>query len=249
MADLPKDIIETLNKLSFRELLSYVLLAKLSGQLLDYAKKRIKETWDKKQYGFSPSKDEAIILKRISRADVYERLKFCLGQHWSLSLIKVGIYISDLNIEGQQELVEKINEDIFKKYGKRGKRIMELGSTGVIRNIIEYISDLKIRKNYNRDDLIREFENILEDWNRITIFVKSNDTKDDIVNNLKKQIEFKYNLFFVFAFGSASVIAYNAIAQANNEGIISEGKYMFSTRPSISKVGKEVYAWTFELIN
>ena len=142
----PNDPIETLIKLGLRELISYVNLKKLSGQVLEYAKKRIRELWGKRQYGFTPSKDEATILKKISKTDLYLRLKFCLGHHWCLPLIKVGIYISNLNKEGQDILVNQIKDSINQKYGIRGIRIMELGSTGVIESIIELISDLKIKK-------------------------------------------------------------------------------------------------------
>ena len=45
MADLMPDPIETLIKLGLRELLSYTNLKKLSGQALEYAKRRVRDLW------------------------------------------------------------------------------------------------------------------------------------------------------------------------------------------------------------
>ena len=248
MADLTPDPIETIIKLGLRELLSYINLKKLSGEVLEYAKKRLRELWYKKQYGFTPSKDEATILRQISQTDLYLRLKFCLGQHWSLPLIKVGIYVSNLNKEGQDKLVQQIKDYIFQKYGIRGIRIMELGSTGIIESIIELISDLKIRKNYTREDLVREFENILFEWKEITLFVKNEHTIDDVIITIKRKMEMKKHLFFVFAFGNASKIAMSGIAKANTEGLFSQEGYLFSNKYWINKRGSEIYSWTFESV-
>lgn len=52
---LPPEVISELLSKPFPELLQWITLGKLTGDALEWAKKRVKELWDKKEYGFTPN--------------------------------------------------------------------------------------------------------------------------------------------------------------------------------------------------
>ncbi len=131
---------------SLRELLELIATGKLVGDALKEAKKKIKELWERREYGFTPDPELANELQRISKSDAYKRMKDCIGHHHFLSLIKLGLRIAELSDEGRVETIAKIKNSVYKKYGIRGVRILNMGGTGVLLEIIKYLSQLKMEK-------------------------------------------------------------------------------------------------------
>ncbi len=123
-----------------------------------------------------------------------------------------------------------------------------MGSTGVVTDVIQYLSFIKIKNNLSQIDVSLEFDKILENWEQITIFVKAEDKKEEIYSKIKSFMERRLHVFFVFAFGSASPIAMQAIAQLHNDRTISNESYLPFVIPKMNLVGTEIYTWSFELI-
>ena len=66
----------------------------IANGITESIKNKIKEFWLKLEYGVTINAEESESLKKISENDFYLLFKKYLGEHWSLKLIKVGIYIS-----------------------------------------------------------------------------------------------------------------------------------------------------------
>ena len=129
-----------------------------------------------KKYLVSLSNEETTKLYEITKLDLYKRLSACLISHWAMNLIALGVYVSKLNESDQRDIVERVKSEVHSKYQALGLRILYMGSTGVIQHIIEYLSDLKINKNYNSTQMGAMFDKIIEKWDEITTFVKATDS-------------------------------------------------------------------------
>jgi len=245
----PREIIDKIFSLDLSDLISYTVAAKLTGEALAKAKKRIKDLWNQRKYGFTPSKEEAIGISKIGKTEIYKRLKDCVGNHWSLNLIRLGMYISELSEGGKRETIERIREDVHRKYHKTGINVVNLASTGTIFPAIQYLSDLKMRKNLDQQDITKELDTITDEWKRITVFVKKDSKKKDIIAKINRCMNHRPSFFFVFSYGHlAKEKATKNIADLNNKGIFQREGYMLYTYRRTDKVGTEIFNWSFELV-
>lgn len=233
-----------LEDLSIVDLLT--LLKKSAGKIKERIKEIIKEKIESKKYLISISKDELSNLKRISESDIYKRMEECLGSHWSMNLIALGLYISELNKQLQKELQEKVRKEIHQKYGAEGLKIMEIGSTGAIRQIIEYLSNIKMNKEYDLIQMGRLFDKIIKDWKEITLFIKAEDNQNQIELKISNMISSEKALFIVFAYGSAVLTTCFAIAKLNNNKQLSG--YLFYSKREQDIEKTPIYSCFFESV-
>lgn len=145
-------------------------------------------------------------------------------------------------------MVRKIKDGVYKKYGSRGIKIIDMGATGIIFSVASFLSDRKIRENLNPLDMALEFDKLLDGWDQATIFVKKDDEVIPIYKKILGHMD-KYPLFFLFAYGSAVLKASKAIAKLNNEGTIHDKKYWFFTYPNVDQAGMRNNSWVFERLS
>lgn len=245
---IPLELIEQISSLGVKDLLALFVSGKYGLEVIAYIKEKIREKLDERKYGFVPNAEETRALYEINKKEVYQRLKVCLGGHWALDLLRVGIYISKLNDEGKRETVHKIKDHVYSKYGPRGIKIIDMGATSVIYSVALYLSDRKMRDNMNPIDMALEFDKLIEGWDKVTIFVKKDENESPIYKKILSYMD-SYPIFFVFAYGSAVLIASRAIAKLNNEKTIQQKRYIFYTYPNIDQAGLRNNAWVFESIS
>jgi len=198
------------------------------------------------KFGFVANKEEADSLQKIDIDPRFHRLKELIGDHEALYLVRVGIHIMKLNDEGKRELINKIKGDVKKKHGRRGLNILNLGSTGVVFDVVSYLDTLKLRRK-TKDEIIIEFERILDEWEHITIFVTSDHDARTLFQNIQLYMILKHPIFFVFAYGSACYIAMKIIANMKNAGIIiQKNHYLFFHTLKKDKAGEVKMTWRFE---
>jgi len=204
----------------------------------------------KEKFGFTPDKEEASSLKKIGKDPRFCRLEELIGSHESLNLVRVGIHIMKLNDEGKRQIIDKIKRNIKKKYGYRGIIILDIGTTGVIFDVISYLDNtLRLRKGHSKEKILKEFNRMLDEWENITIFVREEHNKGFVWNHIELYMRLKYPLFFVFAYGSACDVAMKTIAEMNVAGLITqENHYLFFVNSEKDKAGKVKMSWRFEKI-
>ncbi len=235
---------------SLRELLELIATGKLVGDALKEAKKKIKELWERREYGFTPDPELANELQRISKSDAYKRMKDCIGHHHFLSLIKLGLRIAELSDEGRVETIAKIKNSVYEKYGIRGVRILNMGGTGVLLEIIKYLSQLKMEKNYTQRDMAEKFEEIIDKWTEITIFHRAEHGQTVLRNTIIRYMEISRELFFVFASGVAGDQAKKVIADLSNNNEIRKRGYIFNLyERKEDMTGRLLYTWIFQKLS
>lgn len=204
----------------------------------------------KKKYGFLPQNYEFIAseIQDIGQKTYFKCLKECIGKkHWALDHIKVGITISELGGKGDIVGVNEIRKEIRKNKGSNALNIVKMGSTGAIMGVINYLDALR-RGDYSQKVIVEEFEKIISEWLRITVFVRKEDSKVHIGNIIKAKLSNRLPLIFVFSYGfDANSVAMHSISDLRNEGEIEPEDYILESLPSFDGVGTEIYMWTFTL--
>lgn len=228
-------------------IIEFKKLLETAGDAYDKLKE-IKELYLSNKYGFANDTTEAENAKelyKISNTALFQSFKGCIANPLYLSLVRDGLRISYLNDEGRKKEIEKINDEIKKKYDRFGLRVMQIASTGELENIVRYLVDLKVRKDYNILDLTKEFEKIVENWLKVASFIKTEHSKEYIEEEITRHIEQKDEIFFIFAYGRAIQATIEAIAELNIQKKFS-GKYLFSGERSRNKANIEYYKCFFE---
>lgn len=209
-------------------------------------KNKIQQMWQKRQYGVTLLPDEAESLKKIAQNEFYLLFKKYLGAHWSIKLIKVGIYISELNDDGKRKRAKELQSEVYRSYGQKGVKIIQLASTGVLTPIMDYLIDLRLTKGANPIVLHQEFDLILHEWDVISIPVRPETPGDTLKISVQKRIDEQRPIFFVYAAASASSRAQLTLAQMNNDGAF-RGKYLVI--PKIKVIhGQEYCLWILERV-
>lgn len=232
---------------SLPELLQLVVAGKVATESIEWVKKRIEVLWGMKEYGFTPDPDLASNLKRISESEAYKRMKKCIGNHKYLGLVKLGLRIGELGDSGDTGRIYAIKNSVYDKYGIEGVRILDMGSTHILVDIIQHLSEIKIKLNHSQDYMVTFFELVINEWTEITIFHKTDDGQHTLKCRIVQKMEIPYPIFFVFASGQASLDAKRAIASLNNDKEIQDRKYSFTLHSKTEdRTGREYYTWIFK---
>jgi hypothetical protein len=245
---IPIDVPPELLDKTLPELLKLVALQKLTGKILEWANQKIKELWDKREYGFTPEPEVAYGLQKISKSEAYKRMKDCIGNHRFLGLIKLGFRVDELNEQGNVAAIAKIKDNVYEKHGVEGIRILTMGTTGVLMGIIQYLSDMKIRNDYSQVIMADHFDKIIKNWMQITIFHQVEQGQKTLENSILTFMKANYEMFFVFSMGTASSQATKVIAQLKNDEIIRKNGYMFNLYSRKEVVGRVMHTWVFQNI-
>lgn len=242
--DIPPDL---LNK-TLPELLKLVALQKISGKILDWTYQRLKELWEKREYGFTPEPEVASGLQNISKSDAYKRMRECIGNHRFLGLIKLGFRVDELNEQGNTTAIATIKSNVFENHGVEGIRIITMGTTGVLTGIIQYLSDMKIKNNYSQAIMADYFDNIIKNWMQITIFHQAEKGQKKLEMSIHAFMKANYPIFFVFSMGTASEQATKLIAQLRKDEIIRKNGYTFDLYKRREVAGRVMHTWVFQNI-
>lgn len=209
-------------------------------------KDKISKIWLKNEYGVTLEPKEGESLKRIGENEFYRVFKKYLGEHWSIKLIKVGLYISELNEEGKRKRAQDLQNEAYKKHGPKGVKIIQLASTGILIPVMGYIIDLKLYKDANPIVLNQAFDKILEEWDMVSVPVNNDTNEITLKHEIISKMDYNHPIFFVYAAGNPSRIAQLTLAKMNNEALFS-GKYLMT--PKIKMIDNTEYClWIFEKV-
>lgn len=249
-----EDILQKITSFtSIKDALTYFVLlekaSKVTPEILKFFKDKINQLWALKNTGFVMSASQAEEINKLAGTKLFH-IKETLNDHWSTELILLGLYVDKLNKEDRRKEIDGIKERVHKKYGVNGIRVINLATTGAIIPIFWYLSDLKQRKNYCATDLAIEFDKILENWKKISIFVEKDIPKTELESKIRGYMIEQKPIFFVFSYAQvASKIAFSVLVKLNNDDAFSKGGYIFFHRPPEMEGGLEKHMWGIESIN
>jgi len=228
-------------------LANYIHGSGLKEETFTFALRKLQELLNKRTYGFLPAPKLAEELRKIKDEGVYKKLKSIVGNHSFLPLIRVGLFLDKLNDAGQRTLINNIREDVKNRYKKEGMLLLKIATTGTIKPIIDYLDKLR-DNNYNRSQVIQAFEQLIREWERITIGVKKTDFVKDIKLQCIRMMDTKLDLFFIYSYGyEANNIAFDAIVSLIKDQELRNRNYSESlVKTKRDSDGVERYCWIIE---
>lgn len=248
---IPIDIPPDLASKTIPDLLKLIVSGKISIDFAVGVKQWIKSEWDKKQYGFTPDTETADGLKKVTNSDAYKRMKECIGTSTPyLDVVRLGLLIEDLSYKGGGKEASDLKNNVYKKYGMDGVTILNIGNVGVLVSVIEHMSNQKINNDYSQEYMLDYFMKIIKNWNQISIYHKQDRGTSELTRKINALMDIRYEIFFVFAIGSAGEQAIKTIAKLNTKKTIQKKGYMMHliSRKS-DKIGRDHFAWAFDIID
>jgi hypothetical protein len=219
---------------------------KLTKPQLDLLAKKFRDAQQLRKFGITPTQDLAKSLKKIDNSTTFRQLKKLIGKHPTLRLIRVGLYLEQLNLQGSAELVESIRNEIMEHHGQEGLKIINLGSAGILSDIIDALEDLKKANNLTPIEIIDKYEYLLKRFEDVSLFINKTELPENIEIRIRRMMETtRPQMFFVIAAGSAAVHTQNVLARMITHNRIRERGYMVF-QPRVLQFGdKKQYLWTF----
>lgn len=190
---------------------------------------RIKRAWTQQKHrpGFTPLPEESDLLYDISRSAAYQSFKHCVGSKYTYNrYIKVGLLLQELSLQGYRDRLRAIRDELRqKKHPKGAFKLIHIASTGVLSQVLEYLSSLRDQYKLSKQAVRREFELIVEQWTKISISVSNRDVQRDLLARIVRVISRSPPAFFVYASRGAIQKAQELMAKVNNDGMLT-GKYI-----------------------
>lgn len=220
---------------------------KLSQEIWNKISKKYKEVQKLKKFGCTPSDELATKLIKIDGSESFCRLKKIIGNHETLKVVRIGLYLEKLNKEGVTSLVKDIKNEIWENHSSEGMNLINMGSSGLLSPLIEQLETLKETNKLSKSQLIKEYEYAIQKLDDISIWVNRHDLIENIMLRIKRKMKLmRPKIFFIIAAGNASTKTAEAIAKLNNQNQIRERGYMVF-QPQITPFGhqKSQYLWTF----
>lgn len=256
MAQTFEQIIEYIKNLSLKEVLIYLV----SQNVLDFSKvgyERIKKIIIDKQnegkYAFVPNKEEALFLQQSKTYSSYQQLEMLVPKYKYLDLIRTGFLIANynkniennINPEGYRQRISQIKEQIAKRPGGgRLLKIVKFPTTDSFSSGINYLYNLKLN-NCPSELLEDEFEELVDDWEKSSKFVKHNNNFEEVIDFCKRQADQKNRRFSILGMYDKSIeIIEEALNDLNSQGFFEENEYIFK----IQKSSPEINIITMEVI-
>ena len=197
-----------------------------------------------KKFGFVPNKDEANFLTTVSKKPHYTEFNSLIPNSKYSDFIRIGYLVRSLNKKGNHHRYPEISEYVAgQPNGAHLIKVVNLVTTDTIVPVLDYLLSLK-RKNYDSAYIKSAFDSILNDWMKISYFVRAEFSEDQIYREVKTKLSNKQKIIMVFSYGSANENTTRAIAKVQNEGLAED--YSYSSKND--KEGeKKVHSSTFTL--
>lgn len=182
----------------------------------------------KNKVGFIPPGMDYSEFQRIKTKTVFKQLKSLIGNHYSLSIILIGLYLSTLDSESKIKIIENNKQKVYDKYGPIGVSIMNLAQTRFIEGYVKWLSNYNIDKNPSEKELINFYEKILKDWGERSFFVQGVMTEKHVTDKIVSKINIGKDAFFIFASGNAAEMTKETISKLALDKFFEENNYSYS---------------------
>lgn len=239
MAMTIEQILEYIQNLSLKDALIYLV----SQGIFDFSKagyEKIKKIIVDKQnegkYAFVPNKEEALFLLQSKDNPQYKQAELLVPKYRYLDIIRTGLLIasynksiaSNINVDKNRTRITQIKNEIGRRPGGgRLLKIVKFPTTEEFSTIMAYLYNLKIN-NYPPELLEDEFEELIDDWEKSSKFVKNIDNVEEVVIFCKRQAEQKNKRFFILGmYEKAISIVEEAMIELNKIDFFKNNSYTF----------------------
>jgi len=240
-----EDLIQLIKDLPIKEVLGLLVVKKISDYSevgFEKIKKIIVDKQNQGKYAFIPDKEEVLFLQEASENPKYNQIRILVPNYKHIDLIRTGFLLNSYNKkieeridgEGFRGKIARIKFEISKRPGgSKLLKIVKLPTTKFFSVILSYLYELKIH-GYSEEMLIEELEELVENWEESSMFVRSNQNVDDVIEFCKKRVIEEDNRFFILTiYGGMIEEVENAISQLELSNFFKTNQY----EKRISKTG------------
>ncbi len=195
---------------------------------LEEKKDQLISFFSRNKVGFLPKGCGLGDLKHSQKKQSFKQLKYLLGEHPTLPIISIGLWINSLPEEDQKKGVEGIRNSIYKTHKKKGVSILNMASTGFMEGFIKFLTNYNLKKNLTKEELIDIYEQSLEDWERISLFIQKNQPLENTVQAIQLKLAQGMPFIYVFASYGAILTMQSVIAQLRSSNLLQQFGYTYS---------------------
>lgn len=181
----------------------------------------------KNQVGFIPEGFDYSDFQEVRKSQIYKRLRILFPNHESLPILLMGLYLAGLDSDERKGQISKLKTKAYQKYKRKGVAILNIAQTGFIQGFVSYFNDLSIKEEMSQEELVDIYEDILNDWEERTFFVKNSNSEKDIRTVIISKCGVGKNLFFVFASYSAICILKKIVDCSDFQATLTQFGYDF----------------------
>lgn len=228
-------ITDTASQLPLKDILSYAV----GKGILDFAsaesaklKQLIIDKYNEERYAFVPDKKEAQRLEAISKESEYIEISSLIPNYRYIDILQTGILIDEYNKESSQKAKKRVKA-IRKEVATRPNgnfliKIANLPGTPIFSTVLEYLHGLKIR-GYSESQIEETFNGFVNDWQKVSLFVRNEDSQSTVERFCKKQVGNHEFVFFIFGMGKVVEKVEGAMKKLEKEKFFGDHNYVYRT--------------------
>ena len=191
----------------------------------------IKDKQNQKKYAFVPNRYEAIKLKDVGKTPTYSELVSLVPKYKRLDIIRTGLLVFEYNQKNNplsSKRVGEIKMQVLKNPGgKTLVKIINLTSTVFFSSVLKFLRNLR-NNNYPEEHIESELEELIEDWEKSSLFVENEDDVDKIRIWCHSQAKEKNDRFFIMALKNRAVeIVERSIEKLIDEDFFRKNYYSY----------------------
>jgi len=227
----PSLILQQIENLSIKEALAFLVVNKISN-LSKAGYEKIKEAIQNKhnesKYYFVPNKEEANRLKELRDTSGYKRVSLLIPNYRHIDLISTGLlidYYHKNDTTQNRDRVGKIKKQVLNRpNGTKLLKILNFPTTPFFFTVMDYLQE-KYLSGYPQIQLEEKFEELIENWESTSKFVRIEDTAKSIERYCKHKTEENCPIFFLLGMRSATKQLEKAINNLINSAYFDKAGY------------------------
>jgi hypothetical protein len=233
MALSPDQILDKIKDLPLKEGLQYLVANKIKDFLekgYSNIKKILQDKFNESKYAFVPDKEQARQLRQLGTHPDYNQLSMLIPNYPYTDLIRTGLLVNsylETPNKHNDERAKQIKTEIAKRpNGIKLLKITNLPTTPFFSVILNHLFEFK-KKGYSESQLSEKFDEIVDGWEKSSLFVKSDDAVEKIKKFCEEQTKLQKNTIFLLGMKQAAVKVEKAIEELEYQQFFKNIGYGF----------------------
>ena len=224
-------IVKEIINLPLKEALALLAAKKIldfSGKGYGEIKRVIQDKQNECKYAFVPNKEEAKNLLGYDSDPQYIAIEIIVPDYRHIDLLRTGLLINSYQKNPTRANTKRVSE-IKKQIRNRPNgghflKIVNLPTTPLFSSIVDYLYQRK-KEGYTNVALKDELNEIIETFDKMSLFVKTGSDKDIVIDFCKKHVKIKDEAFFILGMGLAGDVVLEAIQDLTKKKFFEKNQY------------------------
>ncbi len=239
----PEELFNLIKNLDIKTVLATLATYKIVNfSEVRYAnlKQFIIDKWNEGKFAFVPSKEEAIKLKQNFDSPHYKEISEIIPNYAELDLILTGLLIKEYQDTKRDVRVGEIKRSIMQRPNARHLiKIVNLPTTPFFSVINDFLKERK-KQGYSIQQLEAEFNDVVEELEKNTLFVKNEHTVEYILKFVEQRFINKTKVFFLLGMKTAAIQVEKAVSNIEENKVFETNEYAYINKKTGSVTEKKI---------